>query len=80
LIGSNSHTTIPHSVKDNRRLGSASADTQWDRGNGSRLYEMNIWMWRYGRGRHRMVPTAEAERIRSKRIGESRIRAGETRK
>ena len=55
FIGGNSHPTIPHRFKDDPRLGSASADTQRDRGNGSRLYEVNIWMWRYGRGRPRMV-------------------------
>ena len=64
FIGSNSHPTIPHSFKDNWGLGSASADTQRDRGNGSRLYEVNIWMWCYGRDHPRMVSIAEAERIR----------------
>ena len=49
--GGNSYPTIPHSFKDDQRLGSASADTQRNRGNGSRLYEVNIWMWLYGRGR-----------------------------
>jgi hypothetical protein len=77
FVGGNSHPTIPHSFKNDQRLGSASADTQRDRGNGSRLYEVNIWMWRYGRGRPRMVSIAEAERIRSDRVLESRIRAGE---
>jgi hypothetical protein len=80
FIGGNSHPTITHSFKDDARLGSASDDTQRDRGNGSRLYEVNIWMWRYGRGRPRMVSIAEAERIRSERVSESRIRAAETRK
>ncbi len=37
-------------------------------------------MWRYSRGRPRMVSIAEAERIRSVRVSESRIRAAETRK
>ena len=37
-------------------------------------------MWRYGRGRPRVVSIAEAERIRSERVSESRIRAAETRK
>ncbi len=36
---------------DDRRTGHASADTQRDRDNGSRLYEVNMWMQRYGRGR-----------------------------
>jgi hypothetical protein len=46
-------------------IGNTSADTQLDRGNGSRLYEVNIWMWRYCRGRPRMMSIAEAERIRA---------------
>ena len=80
FIGGNSHPTSPNSFKDDGRLGSASADTQRDRGNGSRLYEVNIWMWRYGRGLSRMVSIAEAERIRAERLSESRTRAAETRK
>jgi hypothetical protein len=80
FIGGNSHPTIPHSFKDDWRLGSASADTQRDRGNCSRLYEVNNWMWRYCWGRSRMVSIAEAERIRRKRISQSRIRAAENRK
>ncbi len=80
FFGGNGHPTIPQSCKNDQRLGSASADTQRDRGNGSRLYEVNIWTWRYGRGRPRMVSIVEAERIRSERVSESRIRAAERRK
>jgi hypothetical protein len=82
FIGGNSHHTIQHSFKDDLSLGSASADTQRDRGNGSRLYEVNIWMWRYSRGCPRMVCIIEAEKIRrdSECISESRTRAEETRK
>jgi hypothetical protein len=73
-----SHTASRTIGRHHRRIGHASADTQRDRpgGNGSRLYEVNIWMWRYGRGR----PRIEAERIRAERISESRTRAAETRK
>jgi hypothetical protein len=53
FIGGNSHPTVPCSFKDDRRIGHASADTQRDRGNGSRLYEANIWMWRYPDGVYR---------------------------
>ncbi len=80
FIGGNSPPTIPHCFKDDPRLGSASANTQQDRGNGNRLYEVNIWMWRCGRDHPRMVSITEAERIRRERISESRTRAGETRK
>ncbi len=79
FISGNRHPTIPLRFKDDRRLGDASADTQRDRGNGSRLYEVNIWMWRYGWGRPRMVSIAEAERMRSERLRESRLRATATR-
>ncbi len=50
-------------------------------GKGSRLYEVNIWMWRYGRDHPRMLSITEAKRrIRRERISESRTRAGEIRK
>jgi hypothetical protein len=80
FISSNSHPTIPYRFKDDLCIGHASPDTQRDRGNSSRLYEMNIWMWCYCRGRPRMVPIVKAERIRAERISESRTRAAETRK
>ena len=38
FIGGNRYPTIPHSFKDDQRAGGASADTQRDRDNGSRLY------------------------------------------
>ncbi len=82
FIRGNSHPTIRHSFKDDwrLRLGSASADTQLDQGNGSRLYKVNIWMWHYCLGRPRMVSITEAERIWRERISKSRTRASETRK
>jgi hypothetical protein len=80
FIGGNRHPTIPHRFKDDLRLGDASADKQRDRGNGSRISEVNIWVRRYGRGRPRMVLIAEAERIRSEHLRDSRLRAEETRK
>jgi hypothetical protein len=82
FIGGNSHPIIPYRFKDSDdlRFGHASADTGQQHCYGSRLYELNIWMWRYGRGRPRMVSIAEAGRIRVERLSESRIRAAETRK
>jgi hypothetical protein len=75
FIGGNSHPTIPYRFKDDRHIGHASTNTQRDRGNGSRLYEVEIWMWR-----SRMESIAEEERIRAERLSESRTRAAETRK
>jgi hypothetical protein len=49
FIGGNSHPTIPYRFKDYRRIGHASADTQRDRGNGSRLYlrgeHLDVALW-----------------------------------
>ena len=75
----NSHNTIPFSLRQHVPNG-AAADSRQDSGTGSRLFEVNIWMWRYGRGRSRMVSIADAERMRSERLSESRLRAAETRK
>jgi hypothetical protein len=68
VIGGNSHPTITYRFKDDRRIGHACADTQRDRGNGNRLYKVDIWMWLYGRDRSRMASVAEAERIRAERL------------
>ncbi len=63
-ISGNTHPTLP------RRFGNrtppsyrsgASADFSVGRGNGSRLYELNLWMWRYGRGQPQKVTVEEAE-------------------
>ena len=46
--------------------------------NGSRLYELNIWMWRYCRGQSRRVTVAEAELQRKVAIPDARTRAADT--
>jgi hypothetical protein len=68
---------LPH--KFGNRPG-AVADSSKGRGNGSRLYELNVWMWmwRYGRGQPRKVNVAEAEQRRMERLTELRLRAAET--
>ncbi len=63
-------------AKDDQRLGSASADTQRDRGNGSRLYEVNSWTWRYGRGHPRKVSIAGSGASVSARAGLGHVRQG----
>ena len=55
-------------------------DAQPDRGNGSRLYEVNLWLWRYGRGQPRTMSIEEAEAARQDRVSDARARAEETKK
>ena len=80
FVAGNTHPTIPHGFARSGRavLGSGAADTRPDSGNGSRLYELNLWMWRYGRGQARKVSVAKAMEARVKRLREARGRAGET--
>ena len=79
FVAGNAHPTIPHSLRG-RRLGGGMADKQPNRGNGSRLYEVNLWMWRYGRGQERKLSVRKCMEARVKRLREARGRAAETRK
>lgn len=79
-IGGSKHNTIPHSFRRGHDLGSAVADTREGSGNGSRLYEVNVWMWRYGRPQERKVPVLEAIQLRQKRVRSARCQAVETKR
>ena len=68
FIDGNTHLTIPYKFKNSRLLGSASADTQQDRWNGSRLYEVNLWLWRYGRDQPRTMSIEESEAARQDQV------------
>ena len=74
-ISGNAHPNLPHSFCN--RAG-ATADSSMGRGNGSRLYELNLWMWCYGRGQPRKVTVAEAEQRLRERLTELRKRAIQT--
>ena len=77
FVGGNSTPTLPHQF-GNRQGALASANTSVGRGNGSRLYELNLWMWRYGRGQPRHVTVEESEKRRKERTKDARRRAAET--
>jgi hypothetical protein len=80
FIDGNIHPTIPVKFKDRRFLRSASAYTQKDCGNGSRLYKVNLWLWRYGRSEPRTMSIEEEEAVRREQVREARSRAEETKK
>ena len=73
----NLHSTIPHSLWHAVPAG-AAADSRPDSGTGSRLFEVNIWMWRYGRAFPRKISVEDAEEMRLKRLQESRRKGAET--
>jgi hypothetical protein len=80
FVEGNKHPTIPHRFGRIGRhvLGGAAADSRQDSGNGSRLYELHPWMWRYGRGHERKVSVVKSMEARMKRVREARARAVET--
>ena len=69
--------TIPHKYRS-RIPREAAADSRPDSGTGSRLFEVNVWMWRYGRTFPREITVEQAVELRKKRVQESRARAAET--
>ena len=56
----------------------AAADSRQESGTGSRLFEINIWMWRYGRTFPRAIAVADSVELRKKRLADSRTRAAAT--
>ena len=73
------HAIIPHRFRTSQ-LGGAMADTRPDNGTGSSLYELNLWMWRYGRSLPRNMSVADSDKIRHKRMLESRTKGAETKR
>ena len=64
----NLHNTIPHSLRHAvPPAAGAAADSKPDSGTDSRLFEVNIWMWRYGRAFPRKISVEDAEEMRLKR-------------
>jgi hypothetical protein len=76
-LNGNSANTIFHCFRG-KITREASADSRPDNGTGSRLFEMNMWMWRYGRTFPRQISVDQAVELRKKRVQESRARGAET--
>ena len=73
----NLHNTIPHSLCQVVPAG-AAADSRPDSGTGSRLFEVNIWMWRYGREFPRRISVEDADEMQWKHVREARLKGAET--
>ena len=77
FLRGNTNNTIQYSLQYKVPDG-AAADSRHDSGTGSRLFEVNVWMWNYGRAFPRKIPVADAEAMRRKRVQDSRLRGAET--
>ena len=77
FVRGNRTPTLPHSFGNSQ---GAVAESRNGAGNGSSLYEVNIWMWGYGRGQPRQVTVAEAELQQKAANSDARRRAANTMK
>ena len=77
MLRGRTNNTIPYSLRYEVPDG-AAADSRNDSGTGSRLFEVNVWMWNYGRAFPRKISVADAEAMRRKRVQDSRRRGAET--
>ena len=68
---------IPHQYRG-AIPAEAAADSREDSGTGSLLFEVNIWIWRYGCTFPRVISVADPIEMRKKRIQESRERGAAT--
>ena len=70
------HPTIPYRFRK-ENLGGAIADSRPDNGTGSRLYELNIWLWNYGRSLPRPISVADTDKVLQKGMVKSRLKGAE---
>ena len=82
FMAGNSTPTIPSCFARHKQsaLPFGLADT--DGSSGSNVYEVNLWMWQFGRGRQRIGgrDVAETERRRAARLEQRQKQSWETRK
>jgi hypothetical protein len=76
-LNGSSVNTIPHCLRGKIPKESA-ADSRPDNGTGGLLFEINMWMWRYGTTFPRQIYVDQAVELRKKRVQESRARGAET--
>lgn len=79
LDGMSQYHTIPHRFQSSaqRHFDGGKADKAKPCGEGSKLYELNVWAMRLGRPRERTVSVAEelaAKAAKTKRNSQGRVR------
>ena len=69
FLDRNSTNTILHSKrKESSRFPNGKCDSHPGADNGSLVFEVNMPLWRFGRGNSRSTSVQEAERLRSARV------------
>ena len=81
FLDGNSTNTIPHSKrKESSRFPNGKCDSHPGAGNGSLVFEVNMPLWRFGRGKSRSMSVQEAEQLRSARVTAARQQAASTKR
>jgi len=81
FLDGNSTNTIPHSKrKESSRFPNGKCDSHPEAGNGSLVFEVNMPLWRFGRGKSRSMSVQEAEELRSARVTAARQQAASTKR
>jgi hypothetical protein len=82
FLDGNSTPTIPACFARQRQSAFPFGQADTDSSQGSNVYEVNIWLWQFGRGRPRIGgrDVAETEKRREARMKARQGRAWETRK
>ena len=79
-MGGSEHPTVPHCFARSSKVPHGRADRNEGTGDGSRLYEVNMWMWKFGRGMPRSRTVADTERIRASYESLAKSQGQKTRK
>ena len=74
------HPTVPHRFARSSKVRFGRADRQIGTGDGSKLYEVNMWLWKFGRGMPRSRTVSESERLRSSYAAMIKSKGHNTRK
>ena len=81
FLDGNSTNTIPHTKRSEAAaFPHGKCDSRAGAGDGSKVFEVNMPLWRFGRGKTRSMSVEDAERLRSERLSAARRQAGETRR
>ncbi len=81
FLDGSSTNTIPISKRgESSAFPHGRTDTRAVAGDGSKVFEVNIPLWRFGRGKARTTSVDEAERLRAEQIATSRRQAAATKR
>ena len=81
FLDGNSTNTIPVTKRtEASAFPYGKCDSKAHAGDGSKVFEVNMPLWRFGRGKTRSMSVDEAERMRSERLAGARRQAAETKR